>query len=320
MCKYAQIIDNMEKKMFNIFAVLLIFLGFSPNLLATDYVCDLIETPKGFYKQCRMAKVPNMPKSLPVTAILDEVTSPKYQGRFGSCVSFAVGGIVEYLYQDVSLKVSEAEFNILAQTHLREGRCKAESGLFLGHALQLAAEMGYVTEEHLPYTLFSSLIAQKHNVDVNHIPDTASICRLNSISKIKNYNNTMVDMSVSLYLTGDPKQDITSYRIDGLFVIRSQADNIGINDPNIITSIKSLLMQKKPIAAAVDVFSGKDWDTTGIIEMISNREGYKGSHAIALWGYDDNTRTFVFRNSWGTNWGTKGYGHMPYEYAYKYAT
>ena len=48
--------------------------------------------------------------------------------------------------------------------------------------------------------------------------------------------------------------------------------------------------------------------------------GYKGSHAIALWGYDDNTRTFVFRNSWGTNWGTKGYGHMPYEYVYKYAT
>lgn len=38
-----------------------------------------------------------------------------------------------------------------------------------------------------------------------------------------------------------------------------------------------------------------------------------GGHAITLVGYDDRTRTFKFINSWGTYWGTDGYGTMSYE-------
>ena len=31
-------------------------------------------------------------------------------------------------------------------------------------------------------------------------------------------------------------------------------------------------------------------------------------------GYDDSTREFIVRNSWGTTWGIKGYFMMPYAY------
>jgi C1A family cysteine protease len=31
-------------------------------------------------------------------------------------------------------------------------------------------------------------------------------------------------------------------------------------------------------------------------------------------GYDDSQQRFIVRNSWGANWGMKGYFTMPYAY------
>lgn len=37
-----------------------------------------------------------------------------------------------------------------------------------------------------------------------------------------------------------------------------------------------------------------------------------GRHALLLAGYDDARQLFVVRNSWGRDWGDRGYGYMPY--------
>jgi C1A family cysteine protease len=39
-----------------------------------------------------------------------------------------------------------------------------------------------------------------------------------------------------------------------------------------------------------------------------------GGHAVMAVGYDDSKRTFLIRNSWGTDWGKKGYFTIPYSY------
>ena len=39
-----------------------------------------------------------------------------------------------------------------------------------------------------------------------------------------------------------------------------------------------------------------------------------GGHAVALVGFDDNRSVFIVRNSWGEEWGDKGYFYMPYEF------
>lgn len=38
-----------------------------------------------------------------------------------------------------------------------------------------------------------------------------------------------------------------------------------------------------------------------------------GYHAVTLVGYDDEESFFILRNSWGTDWGTKGYTFLPYD-------
>ena len=39
-----------------------------------------------------------------------------------------------------------------------------------------------------------------------------------------------------------------------------------------------------------------------------------GGHAVLCVGYDDKTQRFLVRNSWGVDWGLKGYFTMPYAY------
>ena len=43
-------------------------------------------------------------------------------------------------------------------------------------------------------------------------------------------------------------------------------------------------------------------------------ENILGYHAVVAVGYDDRSRHFTILNSWGKNWGDKGYFYMPYEF------
>jgi C1A family cysteine protease len=61
-------------------------------------------------------------------------------------------------------------------------------------------------------------------------------------------------------------------------------------------------------------FEGPQVAKTGVVSMPSPGEGAVGGHAVLAVGYDDAQNRFVVRNSWGANWGMKGYFTMPYAY------
>lgn len=44
----------------------------------------------------------------------------------------------------------------------------------------------------------------------------------------------------------------------------------------------------------------------------TRREQLLGGHAVLLVGYDKRRNVFIARNSWGTNWGDRGYFYMPF--------
>lgn len=39
-----------------------------------------------------------------------------------------------------------------------------------------------------------------------------------------------------------------------------------------------------------------------------------GGHAVLCVGYDDSKSHWIMRNSWGAEWGDKGYFYLPYPY------
>lgn len=97
--------------------------------------------------------------------------------------------------------------------------------------------------------------------------------------------------------------------------------------PRSLPAIKTLL-KERPIVFGFTVpenFESAECAKTGILHVPTAKEANLGGHAVLMVGYDDHlvfkrggTTTAVggviVRNSWGVEWGDKGYFYMPYEF------
>ncbi len=90
-----------------------------------------------------------------------------------------------------------------------------------------------------------------------------------------------------------------------------------IDNTNLL-EIKSCLASGYPIAFGFIVYPELESEKvaqTGILNMPGLFERPIGGHEVLMVGYDDATRHFKIRNSWGPGWGQSGYFEMPYAYA-----
>jgi C1A family cysteine protease len=90
-----------------------------------------------------------------------------------------------------------------------------------------------------------------------------------------------------------------------------------------IGQLKQTLINGFPVVFGFQVYPEFESDAcaeTGLLKMPGPGEKCVGCHAVLMVGYDDNkkvgqhTGAFTVRNSWGEDWGDKGYFYMAYEY------
>ena len=85
-----------------------------------------------------------------------------------------------------------------------------------------------------------------------------------------------------------------------------------------LTHMKTSLANGFPFVVGIAVyesFESQQVAQTGVVHMPNlATEKCLGGHALLCVGYNDSTKTWLMRNSWGTGWGMGGYFTLPYLY------
>jgi C1A family cysteine protease len=224
---------------------------------------------------------------IPASADLRQWCSPiEDQRTIGSCTAQAGVGIVEYYQRRAfgkhldgsRLFVYKATRNLLGLT--------GDTGAWLRAAMGALCSFGVPPEKYWPYD-------------------------------VAKYD---VEPPAFVYALGQAYQAEKFYRLD---------------PPGNTVPAELLANIKKHLAAGVpsmfgftvyDSISQAQGAGSGRIPFPLTSDRVAGGHAVAAVGYDDSieikhsgaptpTRgALIIRNSWGTGWGDRGYGYLPYEY------
>jgi hypothetical protein len=88
--------------------------------------------------------------------------------------------------------------------------------------------------------------------------------------------------------------------------------------PTDLTAWKTALAAGNPIIFGLRLYNSFDKHRKpGLVPPPSSSEtgrGSHGGHAMLCVGYSDPDEVFIVRNSWGREWGDKGYCYIPYRY------
>jgi len=225
-------------------------------------------------------------KSLPVSVDLREGCSPiEDQGQIGSCTAHAGAGIIEY-YERTSFKRHIDTSRLFLYKVTRNlMKMKGDTGAYLRTTMGAMVLFGVPPEDFWPYTDEEKKFDQ----------EPPAFC----YAFAQNYQTIK-------YFRHDPP---------------------GTKSEEIIRKVKTYLSKGHPAMFGFTVYNSiEQAESTGKIPFPSPKERIEGGHAVVVVGYDDKmkirnkygkietTGALLIRNSWGKEWGEKGYGWLPYEY------
>jgi C1A family cysteine protease len=221
-------------------------------------------------------------KPIPSRCDLREWCSPiQDQGSLGSCAAHAGAGIIEYFERRAFGKHFPASRLFLYKTARHLAGLTGDTGAYLRNVMGALVMFGVPHEKWWPYTTGTGWDNEPNEWQY---------------AVAKNYS------AIAYFRYDTPGQDV-------------------------VGNVKLWLAHGVPAMFGFWVFQSFNWgNAPGFIPLPGPNEAALGGHAVVAVGYDDeleirhlgnNTSTsgaFLFRNSWGTGWGSQGYGWLPYAY------
>lgn len=198
------------------------------------------------------------------------------QGPLGTCTAFSTGSAMWYdmIKQDLPNASELSELFIYYTSGMIEGDPTIDSGRAISDVISALTSYGAPPETDWPY-------------------DTTQFA-------VKPPVNAFMDGQKNLL----EQSNTVAYEV-------------------IPSVMKATLFDGDPFVIGIVVyqsFESANANNTGDIPMPATdaegniTESILGGHAIMIVGYDDVRGVFIFRNSWGADWGNKGYGTLPYAY------
>jgi len=207
------------------------------------------------------------------------------QLKLGSCTAHAGIGIVEYYERRAFNKHIEGSRLFLYKVTRNLMQQTGDTGGRLRDVMRALALCGVAAEKYWPYYV----------ADFDKEPDAFIYSIANNFEALK-------------YFCHDPLGSV-------------------ITPAEVLDSVKKYLVAGIPSMFGFYGFPSFDSsDIKGGIPFPCQGESAEWGHAIVAVGYDDEkkiknlkcnketTGAFLIRNSWGTSWGDKGYGWLPYDY------
>lgn len=225
----------------------------------------------------------------PSSVDLREWCSPvENQGGLGSCTAQAGVGIIEYYERKSFSRHIDASRLFLYKVTRNLMKMKGDTGAYLRSTIGAMVLFGVPPEEYWPYT------DRPDGFDL----EPPAFC----YSFAQNYKTLK-------YYRHDPPS---------------------ASPEDILRRLKIYLSAGHPAMFGFTVYSSIEQASgTGRIPFPSPLDKIEGGHAVVAVGYDDMMKitnryegeevkgALLIRNSWGRDWGQKGYGWLPYDYLKK---
>ena len=261
-------------------------IGYLPDL--ADFRDYSKENVKEIYNALKLE--PDDSAITPKNDFSSMFTAIRSQGSLGSCTAYASAtGLVEFINKNAYNDITQ--ISTLFQYKLTRNLMgvKGDTGAYMRTAMQALVEHGTVPEKAYPYTTDLNKFDLEPNIDL----------------KIRALNAQAIK-----YVRLDPRNVST---VDVLKELRRH-------------SAKNI-----PVMFGFSVYDNA-WKqanssgSEGAFPFPSTVDKMVGGHAVVIAGHDDNKKivnkqdgkstlgAFKIRNSWGVNWGVKGYGWIPYKY------
>ena len=216
---------------------------------------------------------PYTPEELPEKVDLRNwVMSVEQQGAIGSCVANGVTSACELIAAKHGENIQLSRMFLYNATKEFVGRL-GEEGLYTRDAYKVARKYGMALEADYPYDLAMDDVAP----------------------------------SDEAYALAD---DYRVHRYEKVIHWRDKYFEGRMHD------IKSALHEGMPIGVSMLVnatlYDVKGDPKTHDYRMMNADRPDIGGHFMLIVGYDDTTKRLIMLNSWGEEWGDRGYGHLPY--------